>query len=56
MTYTLHKITNSLTEGFNSKIQCIKVNARGFRSFDSYRTRFLFFCGKLSPLTPQLSH
>jgi transposase len=32
----------------NSKIQMIKSNARGFRSFDNYRTRILFFCGKLN--------
>jgi transposase len=25
----------------------IKSNARGFRSFDNYRIRILFFCGKL---------
>jgi transposase len=36
-----------MTEGFNSKIQAIKADARGFRSFENYRTRILFFCGKL---------
>jgi len=47
---------NSMAEGFNSKIQSIKSNARGFRSFDSYRTRILFFCGKLNLLPPEVSH
>lgn len=42
-----HRITNSNAEGFNSRIQSIKSTARGFRSFDNYRTRILFFCGKL---------
>lgn len=56
LTYTRHKITNSMAEGFNSKIQNIKANARGFRSFESYRTRILFFCGKLNLLPPQVSH
>lgn len=56
LTYTRHKITNSMAEGFNSKIQSIKSNARGFRSFDSYRTRILFFCGKLNLLPPEVSH
>lgn len=48
LTYLRHPITNAVTEGLNSKIQAIKSNARGFRSFQNYRTRILFFCGKLS--------
>ena len=47
ITYLRHPITNAVTEGLNSKIQAIKANARGFRSFENYRTRILFFCGKL---------
>ena len=43
-----HPITNAVTEGWNSKIQSIKSAARGFRSFKNYRTRILFFCGKLN--------
>jgi len=52
ITYLSHPITNAVTEGLNSKIQSIKASARGFRSFLNYRTRILFFCGKLdlSPL------
>ncbi|MBL8819041.1 MAG: transposase [Planctomyces sp.] len=42
-----HRITNSNAEGFNSRIQAIKYNAGGFLSFQNYRTRILFFCGKL---------
>jgi transposase len=48
LTYLRHPITNAVTEGLNSKIQCIKSNARGFRSFQNCRTRILFFCGKPS--------
>ncbi len=47
LTYLRHPITNAVTEGLNSKIQTIKANARGFRSFANYRLRILFFCGKL---------
>jgi transposase len=47
LSYFVHPITNALTEGFNSIIQSLKSNARGFRSFANYRTRILFFCGKL---------
>ena len=52
LTYMKHRITNAATEGLNSKIQALKAAARGFRNFANYRTRILFFCGKLS-LYPQ---
>ncbi|HJN10793.1 MAG TPA: transposase, partial [Pirellulaceae bacterium] len=42
-------------EGFNSRIQAIKSAARGFRSFENYRIRILFYCGKLH-LTPTITH
>jgi transposase len=48
LNYFDHRITNALTEGFNSRIQAIKAAARGFRRFQNYRTRILFFCGKLN--------
>lgn len=48
VTYLKHRITNALIEGFNSKIQSIKANARGFRNFENYRVAILFNCGKLS--------
>jgi transposase len=50
LNYFLHPITNAVTEGLNSKIQQLKACARGFRSFLNYRTRILFFCGKLDLL------
>lgn len=54
LNYFEHRITNAIAEGFNSRIQAIKAAARGFRSFKNYRTRILFFCGKLQ-LSPSLS-
>ena len=55
LTYFLHPITNAISEGFNSRIQAIKADARGFRRFANYRTRILFHCGKLSmlPVLPE---
>jgi len=47
LNYSRHRITNACAEGFNSAIQLIKANARGFRSFTNYRARILFHCGKL---------
>jgi len=56
LNYFAYPITNAVTEGLNSKIQQLKANARGFRSFLNYRTRILFFCGKLDllPTVPGL--
>lgn len=48
LTYLRHPITNAMTEGLNSKIQLLKYNAHGFRSFENFRNRILFFCGKLN--------
>lgn len=48
LTYLRHRITNAVTEGLNSKIQALKSNARGFRSFANYRVSILFHCGKLA--------
>lgn len=47
LNYFVHPITNAISEGFNSKIQAIKADARGFRRFENYRCRILFHCGKL---------
>ena len=55
LTWFRHHISNGPAEGFNSRIQSIKSAARGFRNFNNYRTRILFFCGKLE-LLPQNSH
>ncbi len=52
LNYITHRVTNAVTEGFNSKIQMIKSCARGFRSFENYRVAILFHCGKLQ-LHPQ---
>lgn len=50
-----HRISTGPSEGFNSRIQSIKSAARGFRNFLNYRTRILFFCGKLK-LLPETTH
>ena len=47
LNFSQHKISNACAEGFNSAIQLIKANARGFRNFTNYRARILFHCGKL---------
>lgn len=51
-----HHITNAVSEGINSRIQSIKSAARGFRYFENYRTRILFFCGGLDLSPFNASH
>lgn len=47
LTYFKHRITNSVVEGLNSKIQTIKQMACGFRNRAHYRKAILFHCGGL---------
>ena len=51
LNFSTHRISNACAEGFNSAIQLIKANARGFRNFTNYRARILFHCGKLDLAT-----
>ena len=55
LSYFRHRVTNATAEGFNSRIQSIKSAARGFRKFENYRLRILFYCGKLD-LMPDTCH
>jgi transposase len=47
LTYFKHRISNAVAEGLNSKIQTVKANARGYRSFEGFRCSILFYCGDL---------
>lgn len=51
LNYIFHRITNAASEGINSTIQSLKHAARGLPAFKTFRTRVLFFLGKLD-LTP----
>lgn len=48
LTYFKYPISNAVTEGLNSKIQTVKANARGYRSFEGFRNSILFYCGGLN--------
>jgi transposase len=47
LAYLWHPITNAAAEGLNSIIQSLKHAARGLPNFQSFRSRILFFLGKL---------
>jgi len=55
LNYSMYPVTNAASEGFNSKIQSLISNARGYRRFENLRTAILFHCGKLDmcPLKTQ---
>ena len=46
-----HQISNAAAEVLHSKIQTVKANARGYRSFDGFGNSILFYCGGLD-MTP----
>lgn len=50
LNYLMHKITNASVESLNGRIQQLKTNARGFRSFENYRINILFHLGGLNML------
>lgn len=47
LNYLKHRITNAASEGMNSLVARVVGNARGLRSFATFRIRVLFFLGKL---------
>ena len=42
LSYSHHRISNACAEGFNSAIQLIKANARGFRTSPTPEQEFCF--------------
>jgi transposase len=53
LTYFMHRITNAVSEGLNSKIQTIKKMACGYRNRQNFKVAIYFHCGALDlyPLT-----
>lgn len=54
MAYFTHPITNAGAEGLNSRIQAIRVKARGYRNREHFKTAIYFHLGglRLHPATP----
>jgi transposase len=47
MTFFRHRVTNAAAEGLNSRIQAIRVQARGYRNRGHLTTAIYFHCGGL---------
>jgi transposase len=47
LSYYAHRITNAGAESLNSRIQAIRVAARGYRNRDHFKTAIYFYCGGL---------
>jgi transposase len=52
LSYFAHPITNAGAEGLNSRIQAIRVSARGYRNRENFKTAIYFHLGGLD-LHPQ---
>jgi transposase len=52
LSFFAHRITNAAAEGLNSRIQAIRVSARGYRNREHFKTAIYFHCGGLA-LYPQ---
>ena len=54
LSYFAHRITNAGAEGLNSRLQAIRVSARGYRNREHFKTAIFFHLGglQLYPATP----
>ena len=50
--YFAHPVTNAGAEGLNSRVQAIRVSARGYRNRENFKTAIYFHLGGLA-LYPQ---
>jgi transposase len=56
LSYFTHRITNAAAESLNSRIQAIRVAARGYRNRDNFKTAIYFHCGGLQLYPATVSH
>ena len=47
MAYFVHRITNAIAEGMNSKISTMQKMAYGYRNKEHFKTAICFHCGNL---------
>lgn len=54
MSYFAHRVSNAGAEGLDSRIQAIRVSARGYRNREHFETAIWFHLGglQLDPVTP----
>ena len=55
LSYFAHPITNAGAEGLNSRIQAIRVSARGYRNREHFKTAIYFHLGGYSSTQPARS-
>jgi len=56
LSYFAHRITNAGAESLNSRIQAIRVSARGYRNRTNFKTAIYFHCGGLQLYPATVSH
>jgi transposase len=56
LSYFTHRITNAGAESLNSRIQAIRVSARGYRNRTNFKTAIYFHCGGLQLYPATVTH
>jgi transposase len=56
LSYFAHRITNAGAESLNSRIQAIRVSARGYRNRENFKTAIYFHCGGRQLYPATVSH
>jgi transposase len=56
LSYFTHRITNAAAESLNSRIQAIRVSARGYRNRNNFKTAIYFHCGGLQLYPATVTH
>lgn len=56
MTYFMHRITNAVAEGLNSKIATVQKRACGYRNPNHFKIAVYFHCGGLNLYPTALTH
>ena len=56
LSYFAHRITNAGAESLNSRVQAIRVAARGYRNRTNFKTAIYFHCGGLQLYPATVTH
>jgi len=56
LTYFMHRVTNAVAEGLNSKIATVQKRACGYRNRDHFKIAVYFHCGGLNLYPARATH
>ena len=56
LTYFMHRITNAVAEGLNSKVATVQKRACGYRNPNHFKIAVYFHCGGLNLYPASVTH